>query len=568
MAGTHRTERVAGAALRSLLFLIFVALVVVVIAVQQRAMGGYTAELSANNADEASHFISGLMLADYVRAGLPNPLPFARDYYLHFPKVGIGHWPPLYYMLEGALFLLLPPMTSVALLLPAALAALLVVSAGWATARALGPLQGIAVGVVLLALPLVREATLVILLDLPVALLALLAAFAYARYLARPRWQSAVLFGLLASAAILTKGTGAALALLPPLAVLIGGRFDLLKRVSFWLPVPLVAVLAGPWTLGTYAMAAAGFQYKWSLDFSALAGRTYAHGLTATLGALMLGLAVIGLLFAGVRGWRGRRPAADLDAADGDAEAVAAQAADALWLALAALVIGTLAFQCLVPAGLDARYLLPVAAPLVMLAAFGGTRFLGLLTSGWPVLVGLVVSLTLLSGALPSLLVEVRKLPTGMDAAAQAFLAREVPNPLILVGADAEGEGGLIAAIAQRDRARKTYVLRGTKMLATSDWNAANYTPTYADPAALMAGLDDLGVGAVVVDTSPASQSLLHNRQLLEAAAAFPDRFRPVASYPRADGKGEAKLYALSGNGAKVPDPAALSARVMQGKAF
>eukprot|EP01031_Cornospumella_fuschlensis_P048035 gene48035-58839_t len=64
-----------------------------------------------------------------------------------------------------------------------------------------------------LALPLLREATLVILLDLPVALLALLAAFAYAHYLARPRWQSAVLFGLLASAAILAKGTGAALAL-------------------------------------------------------------------------------------------------------------------------------------------------------------------------------------------------------------------------------------------------------------------------------------------------------------------------------------------------------------------
>lgn len=563
-----------GTALRGLLFLIFVALGVVVIAVQQRAMGGYTAELSANNADEASHFISGLMLADYVRAGLPNPLPFARDYYLHFPKVGIGHWPPLYYMLEGALFLLLPPLTSVALLLPAVLASLLVVTTGWATARALGPLQGIAVGVVVLALPLLREATLVILLDLPVALLALLAAFVYAGYLVRPRWQSAVLFAVLASAAILTKGTGAALALVPPLAVLLGRRFDLLKRGSFWLPVPIVAVLAGPWTLGTYAMAAAGFQYQWGLAFTALAARTYAHGVLAGLGILVLALATLGVLFAAQSGWQGGRadapdgvaprgadvPFADTDGEGGDRAP--------LWVALAALVIAILAFQCLVPAGLDARYLLPVAAPLVMLAAFGGTRLLGLLTSGWPTLAGLVVSLALLFGALPALLVEVRKLPTGMDAAAQAFLAREASNPLILVGADAEGEGGLIAAIAQRDRARKTYVLRGTKMLATSDWNAANYTPTYADPAALMAGLDDLGVGAVVVDTSPASQSLAHNRQLLAAAAAFPDRFRPVASYPRADRKGEAKLYALSGNGAKVPDPAALSARLMQGKAF
>ena len=84
----------------------------------------------------------------------------------------------------------------------------------------------------------------------------------------------------------------------------------------------------------------------------------------------------------------------------------------------------------------------------------------------------------------------------------------------------------------------------------------------------MLAGLDDLGVGAEVVDTSPASQGLLHNRQLLEAASAFPDRFRLVESFPRADGKGESRLYMLSGNGAKVPDPAALSARLMQGKAF
>ncbi len=548
-SGAERRPGAVARALRGLLFLIFVALVVVVIAVQQRAMGGYAAELSANNADEASHFISGLMLADYVRAGLPNPLAFARDYYVHFPKVGIGHWPPLYYLLEGALFLVLPPMTSVALLLPAVLGALLVVGAGWVTARTLGPLQGLAVAVVLLVQPLLREATLVIMLDLPVALLALAAALAYASYLTRPRWQSAALFAVLASAAILTKGTGAALALLPPLAVLFSGRFDLLKKGSFWLPVPLVGVLAGPWTLATYGMAAAGFQYPWGLGFTQLAARTYADGLLTHASELLVGLAGFGLLFALRAGWQ-RRAGADL------------------WVALAALTVGTLAFQCLVPAGLDARYLLPVIAPLAMLAAFGGTALLGLITSGWPTLVGLVVSLVLLLGALPALLVSVHKLPTGMDAAAQALLARGVANPLVLVGADAEGEGGLIAAVAQRDRARKTYVLRGSKLLATSDWNGAHYTPTYADPAALLAGLDDLGVGVVAVDTAPGSQAVLHNRQLLEAAAAFPDRFRLLAAYPRADGTGEARLYALTGNEAKVPDAAALAARLAPGKGW
>ncbi|GGF45925.1 hypothetical protein GCM10007301_01770 [Azorhizobium oxalatiphilum] len=545
-AETSRAGRAGGAALLALLFLIFVALAVIAIAVQQRAMGGYTSEISATNADEASHFISGLMIADYVRAGFPSPLAFAKDYYFHYPKVAIGHWPPLYYMAEGALFLALPPLTSVALLLPAVLAALLVVTAGWITARVLGPLQGLAVAAVMLALPLLREATLVIVLDLPVALLGLFAALAYARFMRTVKAWDGVLFAVLASAAILTKGTGAALALLPPLAVLFGGRFDLLKRRAFWIPLPIVALLAGPWTLGTYGMAAAGFQYKWGAAFAELAARTYAQGLGATMGGLLLLLAAVGLVFAIARGWR-------------------RGAGSELWVALAALVVAVGAFQCLVPAGLDARYLLPLSAPLVMLAAFGLQSLIRVLTRGWPTIVGLVVALVLLVAALPALMTQVQKRPIGMDAAAQALLARQAANPLVLVGADAMGEGALISAVAQHDRARKTIVLRGTKMLAQSDWNAASYTPTYADAAALMKGLDEMGVGFVVVDTSPASQDLLHDRQLLEAAQAYPDRFQLIASYPRADGKGEARLYALTGNEAKVPDVAALKDRLGKG---
>ncbi|WP_029006281.1 ArnT family glycosyltransferase [Azorhizobium doebereinerae] len=548
-AAASRRTSLALVALKGLLFLIFVALAVVLIAVQQRAMGGYGSEISADNADEASHFISGLMLADYVRAGFPNPMAFAVNYYLHLPKLAIGHWPPLYYMLEGALFLALPPTTPVALLLPAVLAALLVVTTGWVTARVLGPLQGLAAGAVLLSVPPLREATLVIQLDLPVALLGLLAACAYARFLRTLRAGPAVAFGLLASAAILTKGTGMALALLPPLCLLFGGRFELLRRWTFWLPLPIVALLAGPWTLLTYARAAAGFQYGWGSAFTLLAARTYADGLVAAVGAPVLSLAALGLVFAVVRGWR-RSAGAEI------------------WMALAALAVGTLAFQCLVPAGIDPRYLLPLVAPLVMLVAFGATALIGLVTQGWPTLSGLAVALVLLFGALPGLMVRVEKKPIGMDAAAQALLAREAANPLVLVGSDAMGEGALVSAVAQHDRARRTVVLRGTKMLAKTGWNATDYQPLYADPTALLAGLDQMGVGFVAVDTTPAAQALLHDRQLLAAAEAHPDRFHLVATYPRADGAGEVRLYALAGNEAKVPDMAALSARLIGDKAF
>src|SRR5271170_3607356 len=51
------------------------------------AFGGY--------ADESSHYLSGLMVRDYVARGLPaSPLVFATTYYTHMPFVAIGYWPP------------------------------------------------------------------------------------------------------------------------------------------------------------------------------------------------------------------------------------------------------------------------------------------------------------------------------------------------------------------------------------------------------------------------------------------------------------------------------------------
>ncbi|QTL04520.1 hypothetical protein J5J86_04040 [Aquabacter sp. L1I39] len=542
----------ARVASRGLVFAILTLLVLVIIIFQQQAGGAFVAEFSANNADEASHYVTGLLFTDYARAGFPSPLAFARDYYLHYPKVGIGHWPPLYYMAEGLLFLASSPATPVALFLPALIAALLVASAGFLAALALGPLVGVGVGTVLLALPLLREATLIIMLDLPVALLVLLAILAYGRYLAAPRWVPALIFGLLAAMAILTKGTGAALALVPPFAVLLTGRFGLLRRPDFWLPLPVVAVIAGPWTLGTYSMAASGFQYGWGTAFIRQAAETYWHGLLAGIGGPLVALAALGLLFVMVRTWRG-----------GD-EAPAAQP----WAAVGAGLLAVLAFQCIVPAGLDPRYLLPAAAPLLLMAAYGLMGVFSLLTRSWPLITGLLACLLLLVIASPFLLVTLAKPSVGMVPAARAAMATGAANPLILVGSDAMGEGALVASVAQADRAMLYFALRGSKLLAVSDWNGKDYAPLYPDAAALMRGLDDLGIGYVVLDTSPVAQAILHNRQLAEAAAVYPDRFRLLGTYPRSDRTGEVRLYQLVGNESRTPDRGALQEKVMQGRNF
>ena len=70
--------------------------------------GAYSNDLAGND-DEPAHVVSGLMAHDYVEHLLrpgnshwpSTPRAFAEDYYVHYPKVAIGHWPPLFYLVEA-----------------------------------------------------------------------------------------------------------------------------------------------------------------------------------------------------------------------------------------------------------------------------------------------------------------------------------------------------------------------------------------------------------------------------------------------------------------------------------
>src|SRR5664280_2187093 len=71
-----------------------------VVVLWQSVSGAYRAELAAH-ADEAAHYVTGLMLRDYAASFFPtSPVRFAEQYYLHYPKVAIGHWPPVFYIIE------------------------------------------------------------------------------------------------------------------------------------------------------------------------------------------------------------------------------------------------------------------------------------------------------------------------------------------------------------------------------------------------------------------------------------------------------------------------------------
>jgi Dolichyl-phosphate-mannose-protein mannosyltransferase len=501
----------------------------------QIASGAYHCETIV---DESSHYVSGLMLHDYVLSGLAqSPLAYIRIWHAHYPLVAIGHWPPFYYLVEAAWMLAFSPTRTSMLLLSACVTLATALLLYASLARRAGPLVAAAAAGVFVAAPMVQAGTQMLMLDVPTALACLLAMLAYVRYLDRARARDAVLFAVLAVIAMMVKGNGACLALLPPCAMLIGRRFDLLRRVSFWLPLPIVGVLAGPWYFLTYDRAAAGFRFAWGLDFAALAATSNFGYLRDSLGLPIVLLAAAGLLDVAARPRRA-----------GTVAVGAAALFAAVWM-----------FQVAVPASLQDRYLAPALPPLLILAAHALATMLEPLAPPRmraplaACILGLAFLLT--SAAL------VRKQHSGVMEAVTQILAHPVPgNPAVLISADQLEETQAIMEIALRDTDRPhLFAVRGSRLLGGGGYNARDYQPRFHTVAEVMAAIDAQAIPIVLLRAGDGPCAWEHVCQMRAATAAYPDRWHLLGRVDVPD-KPPVLLYRIVGNETRPADAASLLA--------
>ena len=503
----------------------------------QVAAGAYRAEFGE---DETSHYASALMLHDYLAGGAPqSPLAYVRMWHSHYPLVGIGHWPPLFYAVTAVWMLAFSP-GHLSMLLLSATVTLAVSLLLYSMLRpSSGTLLAAAAAVLLAASPLIRDGSNALMLDVPTALACLLAAGAYGRFLRTGRARDSALFALLAVAAMMVKGNGACLALLPPAAVLIGRRLDLLRRAAFWLPLPIVAVLAGPWYWLTYQLAAAGFRFPWGLAYVEVAS-------AANLGALLhaFGPPIVLLGAAGFV-WTALRPRAAGPVAVGAAALFAA-----VWI-----------FQSVVPAALQDRYLAPALPPLLILAVRAGTAALGRLLPTHPaparaLLAGVLAATFLLTAAAAT-----GKDRSGIAEAVALLLEHPVPgNPAILLAADSLPEEQAVTEIALQDSNRPhLFAVRGVRLLGGGGYNDQDYEPRFQTPAQVMAAIDALAIPTVLVRADGGPREWEHVRQVQAAIAAYPDRWH---LFGRIDIPHTAPvlLYRLSGNDTRPAKTAGLLA--------
>jgi hypothetical protein len=490
--------------------------------------------------DEPAHYVTGLVVHDWIVSGFPwPPIAYAENYYLHYPKVALGMWPPGFYVIQALWTLLFSTSRGSVLVLMAALMSLLALTVFKVLVAEVGWLVALGAGVLLVALPVNQSWTQNVMADVPVALLSFWAALAFGRYLDTARPRDAGAFGCLAALAILTKGNALALALLPPTAVLFARRMYLVGRPSFWVPLGVVLVLCGPWYLLTAPAVVDTFANNAGWQYSKTAAAFYAeHGL-GTLGLGLSPLVVLGIVDRVIG-----PPLRDR--------------VTGRWAAIAALGVSVWIFHATVSLDYEERYLVPVTPVLVMFLVAGAVRLDRALayrniapSVGRPLLAVAFAGVFILGTFhVP------RKTEIGFVQVARDLLARpEFKDAVVLVSSEADGEGMLISEIAMREGRPGHFVLRATKVLARVDWNATAQHPYYTNPAELVDYLDHIPVGVLVLDLSPARVMYEHHALLRTTVARYPDRFQLVGRYPSSASSLPARIevYRMRGNENPAP---------------
>ncbi len=456
--------------------------------------GAYNSDLGGH-ADEPAHFVTGLMIRDYVAGPLwkgQSPISFAKNYYSRFPKVALGHYPPGFYLAEATCLLL---HRSIAMSL--VFCGFATAFTAWLTARIGASLVGwpLAIGAAsaFCLFRIVQTYTAMVMSDILVVALCLLSLIAWARFLAtrNPRWSLA--FGGLAAAAILTKGSGLLLTFLPPLTLVLRRELRLFLNWRLWLAVAPVALLAFPWMLATAHITEEGMTGQSVGAYLREALPFFAHQSIAVFGPtvlILLGLSGWGLL------WRWCcAPAQESKISPKEA---------CLW----ALGGSVYLFYCLVPSGLDSRYLLPALPPALLLACITIRKIIphDYHLQYWKSSV-FRASLIVASAVL---LVIGRHSAPAKQIHGPSRLVTELPTGKIVICSDPPGEGALIAAAALL-RPNQLSVQRGTKVLSSSDWMRRDYKQAFKSPEDLVSLLQSAGIGWLVIDTSvPADRKQAH----------------------------------------------------------
>ena len=482
-----------------------------------RWSGAHRAELLGDS-DESAHYVTGLMVHDYLVRGLGEPpLAFAEKFHLHYPRVALGHWPPGFYALQAAWMLICGTDRAAILWLCAVIAAAWIFMCERMFEENCSRPLAWAGALFVLGSPEVLSSSRLVMSDILMAALTLASVWTLARLIDQPcaRWSLA--FGLLSATAILTKATGVLLAPLPLLAVLTFRRWDLLRSPWLWLPAGIVLVLCTPW----YALVPYALHEKMA-PYGDPGMRIYR--VTHTLKFCVQQLGIPGALLTIVGWWR-------LAVKLRRGERVQPLLVLAAWVLPAAI-----ACRLFIGAW-EAKHLITVTPFLVLSACCGLSWMLDSIGARRSILAAITAVWALLTvgqhvAAAPL------KPHRGLDLVAASLLQRpELVGRRVVIVSDAAGEGAFVSEMAMRDNRPRHVVERGAKLLTDYTRMGRNIRPRFHSSEALQRDFDEKGGAILILD--PITRELLGLRMAKVLVAAAPGRWRELMQQPRLDLKAQ-----------------------------
>ncbi len=472
------------------------------------------------------------MIRDYLKTGVgTSPLSFAENYYIHYPKVAVGIWPPFFHA-TAALWMLLFTRTHTALLLFIAFQGALCAAILACFARRLLPASiGFLLGLLVILLPAFQNATSVVMIDLLVAVMDFWAMLMMVEFFRTGSMRDAICFGASVGLAMMTKSNANALVLAGVCMMVLTRQFAILQRLPVYVAGVIIALLGGPWQLimlrlfkNTIPLAHLTISRFWIM-FSG-----YIVILVERLSLPIFLLALVGLAAECIPLLRGRRRDS------GTLEVAAA----------ASLLLGIVFFHSMATnSDPDDRYILP-ALPLLLLFAALGIRFIALMVPvpRFSVAARAAVLVVLGLGWFAKTVFAIPHRPQmGYAQAASTLLPAKVGDETVLVCSDSWGEGALVTTLALGDHAQNEHiVIRGTKVLSESLWLGGIYSPLFHSSSALEQYLESIPLDAVVVDLTKVLWE--EDRAILsQAILENPDKWSLTLEVPETPESRHLRLY-------------------------
>lgn len=448
------------------------ALILLVAAALQMFSSSFTADF-AGHPDESSHFVSSVMVSEFLDRPFQDPLDFAQRYYVRYPKIAIGHWPPGGYGIQG-LWIRVAGSSREAMMILALLYAtvcgVLIYDLLW---REAGEVLAAGAAIAWITNVSVQKSYQAAMLDMPATMFCLLALCAFREYARKPSAKASLAFGAMAAVALLIKQSAIVLAPVPAVYIVLSRRWNLLGRRDFWMAAVPPLLLAGPWYIAT-----TGFFYKDFVGWSGLGGRgAAASGYSLSLWWTAVGIPVAVLALAGVATALRR-----------------AGAASVLWTTALLSTVGmSLVLQVLS----EPRYVLVALASQIALAALVLSRLPAKLH---PAAAAALVLVSFGVNSTPH---------RGYNQVAATIEAGPAGHVLLSGFSD----GAVIASAASRDPRAEggRYWLRASKVLGDMSWGGRLRRSYVNNTAEVRDFLDRYGINQVFLDavTAPPLAGLL-----------------------------------------------------------